>query len=241
MGLKCFLLMLLIVLAPIESLGKTLRVGVLDSGLDLKDPRFKKILCADGHKDFTGFGILDSNGHGTHVVGLIQRYAEDADYCLVIYKYYHPNGQKTDFVEAIKYAMSDNIDVLNVSGGGAVFDKMEYDAIKSHPHIRVVAAAGNEGKDLEDQPYFPAAYPLNNILAVGNGETAQLKSSTSNFGDRVLFWEDGQSVESFRPLWKCGDYTRKGVENCKAKLSGTSMSCAKFTGKFIRAHATNYR
>jgi subtilisin family serine protease len=110
----------------------------------------------------------------------------------------------------------------------------EYEAIAAHPEVRVFVAAGNEGADLAVKPYFPAAYPLSNIYAIGNGFSEEDRAPTSSFGKRVKYWEDGQNVESSFPLWKCGYYDRPAGKDCQVKLSGTSMSAAIFTGKWLR-------
>lgn len=228
------LLLLFALLSPSEVYGQ-LRVGIIDSGLDLHDPRFTKVLCKEGHRDFSGHGIIDSDGHGTHVAGLIKKYAKDANYCLVIYKFYHTEWSTPPeaFDEALQYALRDNLDIINISGGGPIFHISEYNAIMDHPEVKVVTAAGNEGADLAKQPYFPAAYPLSNVYAIGNGKDYEDKAPTSNYGTRVMYWEDGQKVESTYPLWKCGFHDRPKGKDCRAKLSGTSMSSAIYTGKWV--------
>lgn len=228
--------MLMFIISLITATQAQTRVGVIDSGLDLNDPRFESVLCKDGnHRDFSGHGINDSNGHGTHVVGLIAKYAKKANYCVVIYKYYH-SGWSTPpeaFAEALDFALNDNIDILNISGGGTKFHIEEYESIKAHPEVKIFAAAGNEGEDFATTPYFPAAYPLDNIYAIGNGKDKDSKASTSGYGGRIRYWEDGQLAESTFPLWKCGFYDRPKGKDCRVKLSGSSMSAAIFTGKWL--------
>lgn len=78
---------LLISASPVAPI---VRVAVIDTGLNLNDPRFTKVLCADGHADYTGEGIDDIEGHGTAVAGLIMQYAGKRRYCLTILKFYTP-------------------------------------------------------------------------------------------------------------------------------------------------------
>ena len=67
---------------------KQLKVAVIDTGLNFQDDRFNRHLCRSGHKDFTDSGLNDTNGHGSTVVSLIEKYARNANYCFLIYKFY---------------------------------------------------------------------------------------------------------------------------------------------------------
>jgi hypothetical protein len=78
-------------------------VAVVDTGLDPELMNDSSI-CPDGHKDFTGQGLQDINGHGTHISYLIDQYAKNfillkdgdssklksikSNYCQIILKYY---------------------------------------------------------------------------------------------------------------------------------------------------------
>lgn len=207
---------------------RMIKVAVLDTGLDLNDSRFKDHLCKLGHKNFvTNQGIEDSNGHGTFIVGLIQKYAGNANYCMVIYKYYQDgapdivNGYRE--VKAIKAAIDEGVDIVNLSGGGPGFDEDEALLIRDNPKVLFVVAAGNEGAniDISGHGFYPASLPYNNIVAVGGVDSYGNRASVSNYGKRVKAKELGQDVESTLPNGQTG------------VLSGTSMSCAIHTGKIV--------
>lgn len=203
------------------------KVAVIDTGLDLTDPRFKDVLCPSGHKDFTGRGIKDTMGHGTHVAGLIKSYAGNAQYCLIIYKFYAKDSFSFEReLEAIKTAIDEGVQIVNISGGGKSFSQEEYDLIKDHSEVTFVVAAGNNGEDLNKEVYYPASYRLPNIVAVGNLAEEQKKNPTSNYGDFVT-WEAGTNIISTLPKGQFGSMT------------GTSMAAPIRTGKLLRFTA-NY-
>jgi subtilisin family serine protease len=210
-----------------------IRVAVVDTGLDLEDPRFKDHLCKTDHKDFTGTGIRDVNGHGTHIAGIIQQYAKDSNYCLLIYKYYleSASGKQNldNEVRALEEATKNKVDIVNFSGGGPESSETEYDVIDQNPQITFVVAAGNEHEniDLPGNGYYPASYDLDNIVSVGNIDKYGVKTKSSNWGSRIV-WENGENVFSTIP---CRIYRSKLA--CNAYMSGTSMSTAVWTGKLV--------
>ena len=207
---------------------KQLRVAVIDSGLDLNDYRLTDHLCNTGHKDFSGEGLVDLNGHGTTIAGLIEEYAGDGNYCLVIYKYLSSTtsdyyNQKNE-VAAIAEAVKNNFKLVNISSGGPGFDEKEYDLIRLHPKTVFVVAAGNNGRNLNrDCYYFPACYLAENEQVIGNLSRDGLTlSPSSNYGRALTASEIGENVPSMLP----GDRT--------GRTSGTSMATAIHMGKLIR-------
>ena len=108
---------------------ETIVVGVIDTGLKYSEYSRNVKLCKFGHKDFTSIGHYhslpnvvdpvpaDEHGHGTNVLGLITKYAEDTNYCIVVLKFYSPSAVGDDFlineVRAIKYATAIKIKYLN--------------------------------------------------------------------------------------------------------------------------------
>ena len=196
---------------PSISFAKTLRVVVLDSGFDFKKSN-KVSLCEDGHKTFTNRPRPhDNDGHGTNVAGLIDKYAKDSKFCMIIV-----DGLATgsDYYEALKYANSLNPDIINISGGGYGKVKGEAQTVNKilKKGIVMVVAAGNNGVDLNKKcSYFPACLDKR-IVVVGNS------SYYSNKGRVVDIKTSGNKKRAL------------GIT-----LTGTSQSTAITTGRIIRA------
>ena len=215
--------MLLFLLFNISLASAQTRVAVLDSGLDLSDTRFKNILCHEYHYDFTKEGLFDRIGHGTHIVGLIQQYAKNSNYCLIIIKYARNTGSnKPAYLLALKRAIELKVDIVNLSGGGVGLLKEEMNLIKNNPKIKFIVCAGNEHEDITENKYYPASYGFKNIITVGSIDNIGRISMTSNYGSLVDVWEVGENVISTLPGYRMG------------MMSGTSMSTAIHTGKYIR-------
>lgn len=164
-------------------------VAVIDTGID-ESLMSRPWICKDGHKDFTGAGIKDNHGHGTHIAGLVEQYAKgvvltlgknkpadidnaSADFCIIVIKYFDPkrpnNDNLANTIESFKWAIDQKVDIINYSGGGTEYSKEEYDVVEMalNKGIKVVAAAGNERSNIDKWKYYPAMYD-SRIIKVGN-------------------------------------------------------------------------
>lgn len=212
-------------------------VAVIDTGMTVSSKNKAK-LCKTGHKDFTSLRRTvftydtedpvptDEHGHGTNIAGIITRLAGDTDYCLVILKYWNPINSKENVLEAeikaIKYANEIGAKIINISGGGTEFSSTEQDVVKEFLDSKgiLVAAAGNEGKDLNKEPFYPALSDTR-VIAVGS-KCGNDRAPSSNYGNLVTAWENGCNVFGF------------GIS-----LSGTSQAAAVHTGKLIKKMLDN--
>jgi hypothetical protein len=233
MRLKYLILLLLLLVSDAQA--KVITVAVIDTGFgNTIDSLAEKHLCNYGHKDFTpdqqfavGFKTLDRvpldlNGHGTNIVGIIDKYADNAKYCIVIIKFYSGtfNAIENDDYSrlAIQYAINLKVDVINFSAGGTYFNEFENTAIcKYVKHGGIfVAAAGNNGQNLDKtgNVYYPAMYK--GVISVGNRKPNGDANEQSNFGQEVKTWEIGTDVKAF------------GIT-----LTGTSQATAVYSGKIV--------
>ena len=216
------------VLAPTKCLSKTITIAVVDTGIDAAT---NTKLCKYGHKSFVDlYPLRDNGGHGTHVAGLIKKYAGKGNYCIVSVKWWAPHlppeVASENMRRAIAYANNINADFINVSGGGNTPSSGERAVVEQALNRKAtfVVAAGNEYSNLDNQcDYFPACYDKR-LVVVGNlHDSIQLnREPSSNFGSYVNRWEVGTNVVS--------DFPGKR----KAVLTGTSQAAAIATGKLVR-------
>src|SRR5690606_35904243 len=103
----------------------------------------------------------DKHGHGTHVAGIVKSIFPDVK--ILAIKYYNPkaSGQANldATVKALQYAVDQNVDVINYSGGGPEASVEELRVLKAAEAkgILVIAAAGNERSNIDDKKnaYYP--------------------------------------------------------------------------------------
>ncbi len=142
--------------------GRGIGVAVIDSGV-AEVPELKKRVIF--HKDFTGTGLRDLHGHGTHVAGIIAAagrhdgttgVAPGANIISLKVLDGEGMGDAGSVIEAIDFAIANkarfNIRVINLSLGGAPLQSWRDDPLCQaverayRAGIFVVAAAGNRGK-----------------------------------------------------------------------------------------------
>jgi len=208
-------------------------VAVIDSGFRFSEKTKRVKLCQFGHRDFSAQNVFergytqtpipkDIHGHGTNIVGLIQKYAGNANYCIVIIKFWNPqsNGQVNlnNSVKALKYANNIKADYVNYSGGGPVSDFSEKIMVKAilNRGGKFIAAAGNEKENINLHPYYPAMYD-SRVITVGSTDSFGQRLDSSNYGPSVKKWEIGLNQEAF------------GI-----KMTGTSQATAITTGKLLK-------
>jgi subtilisin family serine protease len=118
-----------------------------------------------------------------------------------------------------------NVVATNNSYGGCPeaceFDQASYDAIESNMRkgILFIAAAGNDRRDNDSVPTYPASYLLPNVIAVTATDDDDALARFSNFGDRtVLVAAPGVRIGSTSP------------RDAYSFSSGTSMAAPHVTG-----------
>ena len=224
-------------LLTVQAYARPVIIAVIDTGFAYNIESLpEKHLCKYGHKDFSNDQKwakyldtvdrvpLDRNGHGTNIVGVIDKTANGGNYCFVIIKWFGGGvGSKENdnsAGQAMKYAASLNPDIINISAGGPDFDKTEYEAVEKYLNNGgiLVAAVGNNNKDLgiKGNTFYPAMYDKR-IIVVGNKEKNGERYFNSNYGKPVKNWEVGVGVEAF------------GITG-----SGSSQATAIRTGKIVK-------
>ncbi|MRI83234.1 MAG: hypothetical protein C6I00_02330 [Nitratiruptor sp.] len=145
----------------------------------------------------------DENGHyhGTLVAGVIGAVGDNGEgisgvapeISIMALKVFRPNGYgyTSDILEALDYVSQkveegEPIVAINASfgGPGGSQDDATNEAIKrlGEQGVILCAAAGNEGKNIDDDPIYPAAYDAPNIISVAASDQHDNLADFSNYG-----------------------------------------------------------
>ncbi|NPA28238.1 MAG: S8 family serine peptidase [Epsilonproteobacteria bacterium] len=192
---------------------------------------------------------FDQNGHyhGTHIAGVIGAVGDNGvgvtgvakKAQLMAVKVFRPNGYgyNSDILEGLNYILEQkkkgvNIVAVNASygsAGGSSGDIMER-TIKKLGDAGIVfcTAAGNEGKDIDKEPVYPASYKASNIISVAATNQQDRLASFSNYGkNSVDVAACGENILSTLP------------NNSYGYLNGTSVATPYVTATAALIKAAN--
>ena len=182
----------------------------------------------------------DENGHyhGTHVAGIIGAVGDNSsgisgvaqNVQIMAVKVFRPNGYaySSDILEGLDYIANQkdngvNIVAVNASyggEGGSSGDSVEK-AIKKLGEKGIVfcAAAGNDSKNIDSEPIYPASYSASNIISIAATTQDDTLANFSNYGkNSVDVAAPGKNILSTYP------------DNQYAYMQGTSMATPNVTG-----------
>jgi len=188
-----------------ETCGKGIRIGMIDSGVDITHPAFKgqNIVFKSFHKEGREPGPSD---HGTAVAGIIAGRAEWGGllpgaslYAANMFEINEEGrkvGNAIGLLKAANWLINEKVDVINLSVAGAdnkVLKKIFDQALAKN--MVMVAAAGNWGRS--DKPAYPAAY--NGVVAVTALSMEGLIYQKANTGKYIDFAAPGVSIYTAAP------------------------------------------
>ncbi|WP_071393460.1 S8 family peptidase [Bacillus tuaregi] len=207
--------------------GKGVKIGILDTGARIDHPDLR---IAGGAVFVQGASSYqDDNGHGSHVAGIIAAQdnaigaigvAPDAEIYAVKVLDKKGEGNQSDVVKGIEWAMAQGLDIINLSITSQNGSYLLEEALKraESQGIIAVAASGNYPTALYRNlnVLYPARYPT--VLGVGSVTWEQnhfARSLFSYFGQDLDFVAPGEEIYS----------TYNGTGQTEyGELTGTSMA-----------------
>ncbi|MDY3556574.1 S8 family serine peptidase [Gemmata sp. JC717] len=176
---------------------------------------------------------MDDNNHGTHVAGTIGAVGNNGigvagvNWAVQIMplKFLGASGggYTSNAIRALDYAVRMGAKVSNNSWGGGAYSTAMAAAIgraRDAGHI-FVAAAGNEAKNIDTNPSYPASYiqSYDNVVTVAATDSSDRLANFSNYGaGSVTLAAPGVGIYSTTP------------NNTYSSFSGTSMATPHVTG-----------
>ncbi len=189
--------------------------------------------------DFIGWDFVNNDnnpyddvGHGTHVAGILGAKGDNTtgiagvswDVQLVALKVLDEDGNAEvgSIIDAVNYAVANDIPISNNSYGGGQESTTLEQAIQngaSNEHIFVASAGNENGNNNDVYAFYPASYNSNNIISVAAIDRNDNLASFSNYGtSSVHIGAPGEQILSCTPA------------NTYNYDSGTSMSAPHVSG-----------
>ncbi len=233
--------------------GSGVTVAVIDTGLDVTHPDFAGMMISEASKNFLGDGshpdayYRDQAGHGTFVTSQISSVTDNGlgivgiadDVELMVLRcvansnsqkflsdsaYDANSGTSAIVSEAIRYAVDNGADIINISLGARTKSTFITEAVE-YAHSKgviVVAAVGNDSGTA-------MFYPANNehvigVASVSQTSTGYTRSYFSQYNTSVDVTAPGGDVVGIYPYANGGGIWYTDPEEVYCYDSGTSYS-----------------
>jgi len=223
-------------------------VAVIDTGVDYTHPDLAaNAWTGTDENGNTIYGYnaitdvldpMDDHSHGTHCAGSIAGVGDNGVGVVGVawkariqgVKFLSGSGGGTlaDAIKAIDWATANGAQIMSNSWGGGGFSQTLYDSIAraQEKGILFIAAAGNDGRNNDSSPAYPASYDLDNIVSVAAGNNVNAMSYFSNFGQETVdVMAPGENILSTVPV-----ALSSNAETAYKSYSGTSMATPHVSG-----------
>jgi len=173
-----------------------IRVGLVDAGVNYTLPEINQRLARDDNGELIGFDYWDQDKrpfdahfgpsafhvirHGTGIASLLLKEAPFVD--LVPYRYPRPQMQRMRAL--VEHAARHNVHIVGLPLGGNKAEQWQdfAAAAKQHPDILFIASAGNNGRNIDKHPVYPASLDLPNLLVVTSADDFVVPAERVNWG-----------------------------------------------------------
>lgn len=173
-----------------------LRIGMLDSGVNYLIDEINDRLARNADGSIVGYDFWDMDArpfdanparsmfqiqrHGTRTASVLLREAPGIQ--LVPYRYPRPDMSRMQ--QLVAHASANQVRIIGMPLGSnryadwAPFAK----AAEAHPDILFIASAGNNGRDIDIAPVYPAGLEIDNLLVVTSADDFIRPAERTNYG-----------------------------------------------------------
>lgn len=191
----------------------SIRVALVDSGVNYLLPQIQRSLARTRDGQLVGYDFWDmdeypfdshplSSGqiqrHGTQTASLL--ISEAPFVKLVPYRYPRPDMKR--MAQLLEHADANDVRIVGLPLGGN--KKEEWTVFESaaalYPHILFIASAGNNGRNIDQEPVYPASLDIPNMLVVTSADDFVKPADGVNWGRSSVDYlvpAEMQSVTTF--------------------------------------------
>ena len=214
-----------------------IRVGMVDSGVNYRLPEINHRLARDSDGQLVGYDFWDMDDlpydahpvnsgfflqrHGTRTASLLLREAPTVE--LVPYRYPRPDMSR--MMALVEHAADNQVTILGMPlGSNRLEDWGSFErAASAHSQMLFIVSAGNDGRDIDERPVYPAALDLANVIVVTSADDFVQPAERTNWG-RV-------SVDYLVPAERVTALDYSGSET---RVSGSSYAVSRVTALAAR-------
>lgn len=217
-------------------------VAQIDSGVNYTLPAIAARLARTPDGELAGYDFWDMDGrpfdvdsarspffplhHGTLVASVLVREAPQIR--LLPYRYPRPDMSRMASLLDHAAAAGAKIVALPIGSNKEPHWTAFRKAAESHPKILFIVSAGNNSRNIDEQPLYPAAFPLENMIVVSSSTISGRLASGSNWGPK--------SVDLMVPAERVEVTDHRGA---RGRASGTSYAVPRVAALAARLLAKN--
>ncbi len=171
-------------------------IALVDTGVNYNIDEFKSHLAIDKNNQLLGYDFWDNDSlpfdsdprqnpfyprhHGSTIFSILKSEAPNSK--IVVYRF--PAIDMCNFSNLLKNIKKHSIRLVNLSMGSNNLDDWTCfkSTLEKFPDILVFVSAGNDSKNIDKVPVYPASLDLTNILVVTSSDKTGRLGSGSNFG-----------------------------------------------------------
>ena len=215
-------------------------VAHIDTGVNYTLPSIAARLARDGNGRILGYDFADDDHkpydkrpsvrgqddvrHGTSVATVLLREAPEARLIPLRYRAADPQT----FARIVEAIAKGPARIVAMPLGG--YKKEDWtafrDAAAQHPELLFIISAGNDGRNLDEKPVYPAAFKLENAIVVTSTDPFARLPLDSNWGPAT--------VDVSTPAEKLKSINHEGIP---ATVSGSSYAVPRVTALAARLRA----
>jgi hypothetical protein len=185
---------------PVSAPRSGVTVAMIDSGVNYTIAALSARLARDANGTLIGFDYWDMDPrpfdshpspsafipqrHGTRTASVM---LDDAPMALLAPVRY-PRPDMARMTRLVAELSAQGISIVNLSLGGdqqRLWTHFEQ-AARAHPQMLFIVSAGNNARDLDEHPVYPASFSLDNLITVGSADAQGLPARGSNWGRRSV-------------------------------------------------------
>ena len=178
----------------------------------------------DSHGTHGAGSIAAASGNGTGISGIVS----DGSVKIMVLKALggrDGSGTTDSVIRAIRYAEANGASICNLSMGTDSYDRALRQTIADSGMLFVISA-GNDGRNTDQTPCYPASFDLDNIISAANLRPDGTLHSTSNYGaETVDIAVPGTCILSLT------------ADNTYSYMTGTSMSAPTLSAAAAMLHS----
>lgn len=164
--------------------------------------------------------------HGTTVFSVLVAEAPEEE--IAIYRF--PALDMCRYEKLVEHAVNAGIRIINISMGSSNIEDWTCfaNAARNSPSLLFIASAGNDGRNIDVHPIFPAALSLDNLFVVSSADKFGRPGPSSNTGP--------QHVDVFVPAERLPVIDHRGVHTFTGGTSYAAPRVAALAVRYLRAN-----